>query len=280
MTDKFLDSPLTAPYIYLDITSGFVRREICNKGMRLSEFSTLCYVSTKNSKNVPLGIYITSFDACTVPLSVTMVALTYKTGDRIIERFTQDKTDKFIEPKSLKCGFKLEMHDHAEELYLIVMYHGCPNTDPVLLLSDYYHTELGMICPLANCNQVTPTKQACEQDWIDGKESNVLGMSNVTIDICKDKISIDYVVQVTKKGDYNIYPLRSEIHLVEDHLKHWHDQGEAVTLHIGLPKFMWKKDFHPDKNNTGYLYLDYGQVSLYIREVKKENRIHVLVSFI
>ena len=247
--------------------------------MRLSEFSTLCYISTENSKNVPLGIYITSFDTCTVPMSVTMVALT-KTGDKIIERFTEDKTDKFIEPKISTCGFKLEMHNHTGDLYHIVMYHGCSNTDLVPLLSDHYYTELGMICPLANCKQVTPTKQSCEQDWIDGKDSNVLGMSNVTIDICKDKISVDYVVQVIKKGSYNIYPLSSEINLVEDHLKDWHDQGKARDLHIGLPPYMWKENFHPDKNNTGYLFLDFGQVSLYIHKVKKENRIHVLVSSI
>ena len=266
-------------YIHLDITSGFVRQQICNQALRLSEFSTLCYISTKNSKSVPFGIYITSFDTCTVPTSVTMVAFT-ETGDKIIERFTQDKTDQFIETKNSTCGFKLEMRDHTGDLYHIVMYHGCSNTGLVPLLNDSYYTELGMICPLANCKQVTPTKQTCEQDWIDGKDSNVLGVSNVTLDICEDKTKVDYVVQIGKKHINPTYPFSREMHLIEDHLKNWHDQGYAVALHIGYPPDWLGESSHPNKNNTGYLYLDLGHVSLYIHEVKKENRIHVLVSYI
>ena len=73
---------------------GFMNSTFCDRSMRLGDFSTLCYISLK-------GIFLTVLDVCSVPYSITVLAIDAPHNVEVIKIFTAKKDDMLIPMNSI-----------------------------------------------------------------------------------------------------------------------------------------------------------------------------------
>jgi len=253
-----------------DITTGFKKQEICAVSLRMSEYSTLCFLN-KNNNTISTGSYIIFMDPCSIPQSATV--LTIINNKFIINRYTESKTNALIKiDNNPNCGLNIELKYKGDmDIFGINLFHSCGNNSTRALITDDYYTELGMICPLAECQQTSKLQQKCQQNWIYDSQRTKLAHSSVILDICKEVVQVAYTVNVGSSD--KSYPGAKTMILKADHENAMHDMGNAVPYTAGLALHRLAPKTAPDGN----LDLGGGNVSLYIHEIEEENIVHVLI---
>ena len=228
------------------------------------------------SSPVEQGVYFVGFGMCTVPYSVVVVSFT-QSGLQFMQILTQDKTDAFMNvSKKSNCGLKMKMHALDAEEYNVALRYGC-DQQMTELINDTYLTELGMICPLSNCTQVSKMSQNCFVPWIYKKNETRLTDMNVTLEVCKPLVEIKLSIFVHDEQE-KILRFMETVKLIAGHEDDWHESGYAKPLRLSLPNFAKTKSEQVISTTNGYLYLDHGNISLYVHEVRQKHLIHILVS--
>lgn len=117
----------------------------------------------------------------------------------------------------------------------------------------------------ATCSRLTPSSYECNRTLIspnEGREANAKVRLN--FNICTSITLIaDVTVQI--EGFKNVY----NGHLVGEHHFTIHDNDFRHNFTLGGPKV---------DPNKGYLPLDGGEISLFVKEDEKKNVFHVMVS--
>ena len=211
------------------------------------------------------------FGMCTVPYSVTVLAFT-QSGVHLKQTFTQDKTDVFMPLSKTNCGLKMDMHVHDVEFYHVALLYGCEDKN-VTLIDDEYASELGMICPLSNCTALSTLSKRCFVPWIYKQGETRLAEMNITLNVCKPTVEVSFTIYVHDEITRN-FIYTQNIQLIADHEDDWHESDHAKRLYLNHPDYGKTKVIRP---NDGYLYLDNGNISLYVHEEKRLGFVHTAV---
>lgn len=243
----------------------FKRQSYCDQSLRLGDFSTLCYKKDE-------VIYVTALDVCTSPYTTVVLVSEPHRDLEIVEKLTASRKEA-IHVKAAKtlggeCGVQLEMHSHgsAQEKQHITLNRVCTNLPGINngLIDDAYFTTYGMICQPATCSRLTPSSYECNRTLIspnEGREANAKVRLN--FNICTSITLIaDVTVQI--EGFKNVY----NGHLVGEHHFTIHDNDFRHNFTLGGPKV---------DPNKGYLPLDGGEISLFVKEDEKKNVFHVML---
>ena len=243
----------------------FLPQSICNDTHKVGEYAYACFIKNPlvgkpQPKN---GLYLLLFDSCTVPYSITVLIFFHEKEEIFMQSFTQDKTNTILNLSQEGCGLHFHMNDHDIEVYNTTLNFVCINGTHITLIDGYFNTGFSKNCPLTNCTYATNLNHICQNTWILGDNQQVTAYMNVTLDLCGDLSQVFLNMYVTSPEIYGdqIFPFREDVMLKSDHHHEMHDSGYAIPFHIGLPLFE-----EETSTNDGYLYLDGGNISLFVME--------------
>ncbi|XP_065645015.1 uncharacterized protein LOC100211712 isoform X2 [Hydra vulgaris] len=250
----------TAGTIKLD--QGFVSQNFCDKSMRLGDFSTLCYHSSK-------GIFLVVLDICTVPYSVNVLAINTLHHVEIMKTFTAKK-DVLIPMKAFggiggdECGVKLTMfhsHGFSHEKQHTVLAYSCKNQPKAVdIIDDSYYTTYGLVCPESECTKLDVNKQNCTVN-VTSNEKAVRMTAEITLNKCYlSKTSAHLNIQVE---GFKTFSADLE----------W---SNHFTIRQNANRAVFDLDQNAQVQN-GYLPISGGEISLYVKEDLPMLAFHVVV---
>ena len=190
-------------------------------------------------------------------------------------RYTDTKNDSFIpttlsgRDKTQTSGLHLlvENLDRSED-HQVTLVHLTESGRSIQIIRDTFNSQLGRICPVHKCEALKDyASQRCMLKWIDYDDVIRTVRTEVTYLACSKPVLAKVALKVIG-SDASLY--------FTDYLRLTIDGIDSIgsdkkPLQIGYPPFE-----RQDKPGDGYLSLDTGSVSLYVKE--HANVSHLMVS--
>ena len=257
--DMFLEVlfPMLTPdcsFVYFAPQTFF--SSVCDHHQSLGNFSSFCIIErgvSAQDKRIEAGVYILMADICTTPYSISVLALSFDTGKMVKRTFTQDKTDTYFFLEPSLCGLALRMEEHFGMHLRVKLLYGCGGENSTLL-DSVFQTQSGMICPLSTCkpDPNDMLRKLCVVPWISGRDEVTHAHIQVRVDLCKPTRDIWWDYSLPDVHKKQVFQFEKQQVL---------EAGKRYPFHLGYPSSM----HNAVSTNNGYLYLDWGDVSLFTR---------------